>query len=359
MKKIKQVLNRGISPILAMVVIIFVAIIVVAGFLIYGYFWIPEESENARPEVKNEKSFKKIAEIIFTDHLDEYKTQNTPLDSRIKDYKINNIDIGLEEESCFRFWIDFSVETYRNENNGITGWDAGNGDVDGAWIVNKLMFVDAVKGENGNYEIREMGTGGGGSCMGNYNSKEMGSFCKGNDIMVFSSQMNSDKDLENEIVLMCGRGLTPNWTSGQDGEFTVYILDKINNNYKVVWEKYTGEDGLWLRYVEEPKIIDIDKDGIDELILSGSNHGGTCTGSFYNVNIYSPKDNQIFTIGFGRGSEGYISGTNCTYKELPDVGGCGPQAEATCFSENLDRRQSFKNYLRETIEKYKNKKPVE
>lgn len=359
MEEIKRTLNMGISPVWAIVAVVIVAVLTATAFLAYGYFWAPEPPEGGESKVKNEKSLEETAEIIFTDHLEKFKNQNTALNSRLKDYKINNIDVRLTEENCFRFWIDFSVETYRNENNGITGWDAGNGDVDGPWIVNKLMFVDVIKDENENYGIREMGTAAGGSCMGDYSAEGIESFCKGNDIMVFSSQMNFDKDSAKEPVLMCGNGLVPNWKPGQDGYFTVNVLDKKNNDYEVVWEKYTGEDGLWFRYVEEPKIVDIDKDGIDELVLSGSNHGGTCTGSFYKINIYSPKDASIYAISLGRGSEGYVSGIGCIYEELPNLAGCGPQAEATCFSDNLGDKQAFKNYLQEAIEEYKNRGNIE
>ena len=55
MQKIKDFLQRGISPILGIVIVVIVAVLVAAAFLVYGYFWTPETPEPIeQPETKDE-----------------------------------------------------------------------------------------------------------------------------------------------------------------------------------------------------------------------------------------------------------------------------------------------------------------
>lgn len=56
MKKIKQYLNRGISPIIAILIIVIIGIAVVGGVLAYQYYWQPEEPQHQStvPVIKDE-----------------------------------------------------------------------------------------------------------------------------------------------------------------------------------------------------------------------------------------------------------------------------------------------------------------
>ena len=57
MGKIKEFLQRGISPVWAVVIIVVVAVLVATAFLVYGYFWTPETPEPfEQPETKDETS---------------------------------------------------------------------------------------------------------------------------------------------------------------------------------------------------------------------------------------------------------------------------------------------------------------
>ncbi len=42
MKKVQRFLQRGISPVWAIVVIVIIATLIATAFLVYGYFWAPE-----------------------------------------------------------------------------------------------------------------------------------------------------------------------------------------------------------------------------------------------------------------------------------------------------------------------------
>ena len=189
------------------------------------------------------------------------------------------------------------------------------------------------------------------------------SFCEEeNSILRYFSLINFDQDKEKEIILMCG----PNgssWKSGDLGPLDLYVLNKENENYQKVWNKNTDNDFNFQR-VHEPKIIDVNKDGIDEIVLSGSSGGGTCTGSFLYKFLYSPKHNELFLGLIAKGDKGYIGpplGLFCTFEKIEDLIGCGEQVEGSCFSDSLKKQeyQIFKTYLDGVLEDIKNRVPVE
>ncbi len=187
--KLKQYFNKGVSTTTGILIVVSVAIL--AGGLITWQMWPKQEaptlpsiaspvstttpspipsltpSPTSTPSIdETAKDLKDIATSLFDEHLDSYISSNTPLNSRLKSYIINNITIDIIEDNCFGFIVNFSVETFKEENNNWTDWVAGNGEIDGNWVKNKEMFVDVLT-ENNGYKIRESGTGrGSSSCMG-------------------------------------------------------------------------------------------------------------------------------------------------------------------------------------------------
>src|SRR3989338_904313 len=107
---------------------------------------------------------------------------------------------------------------------------------------------------------------------------------------------------------------------------TVYILDKEKHQ---VWN-----DGFSGHIYEKPKIIDIDKDGIDEVYWASSGCGGTCTGCRIEFYIYSQKYDERFFR------------TNWSVPKSPQE--CGMLIDQPpVFSPNLEepRYEIFRNYL--------------
>jgi len=164
---LKQYFNKGISTPVGILVVLLVAVL--AGVLIWQFSpgeEIPSPSPIVTPDEptptpltdETTENLKDIATSLFSKYLDNYRSNDVSLDSRLENYIINNITIEIIEDSCFGFTVNFSVETFKEENNNFTDWIAGNGMIDGNWVNNKEMFVDALK-ENSGYKIREMGTG--------------------------------------------------------------------------------------------------------------------------------------------------------------------------------------------------------
>jgi len=157
--------QKGISTFFAILVVGIIAIMGFAIFYSYQYIWVPEEettiSQTEIPEVEvpeGEEKLKDIANNLIGDYLKQYKSSEVELKKRLKSYTINSIDIDIIEEDCFGFTVNYSVETFKSSNNDRTDWIAGNGKVSNDWVRNKIQFVDIIK-ENGDYKIREMGTG--------------------------------------------------------------------------------------------------------------------------------------------------------------------------------------------------------
>jgi len=132
--------------------------------------FVNDESDNYFSIIANDETAENLKDIainLYSKHLESYQSNDTPLRSRLKKYIINSITIGIVEDECFRFVVNFSVETFKEENDGWTDWVAGNGEESGIWVNNKQMVIDVLK-ENNSYKIREMGTGmAASSCMGN------------------------------------------------------------------------------------------------------------------------------------------------------------------------------------------------
>lgn len=173
-------------------------------------------------------------------------------------------------------------------------------------------------------------------------------FCKKRDgIVKYFSLLDFDQDMEKEIFVMCA---TPDWSSwmpGGQGVLNLYVLENKNKNYQIIWQKNTSDD-FSLRVVKEPKIADIELDGIDEITLAGSNWGGACTYSTQFNFVYSPKYKEIFFIEERKGIEISEDKVFCIGKDRKYNSGCGSwDINSVCFSDNLKKSeyQIFKTYL--------------
>jgi len=163
-------MNKKISTPIGIGIILILAVLV-GEYTLWQFSEIQKE-EIGPISLENKKQttdFEETAQNLFSDYLDKYKNTDVSLNDRIKSYMINDIKIDTIEDNCFRFTVNYSVETFKDQNNNWTNWVAGNGKEEGNWVKNKTNFVDVVK-ENGNYKIREMGTGrSSASCMGEQN----------------------------------------------------------------------------------------------------------------------------------------------------------------------------------------------
>ena len=122
-------------------------------------------------------------------------------------------------------------------------------------------------------------------------------FCKEKEGYVkYLSLLNFNEDGDNEILVICGD--SSEWSVGSEiWNKNFYILDKQNQDYKLIWQRNTSKDFyLTLYTIRKPEINDVDKDGIDEIFFTGSIWGGTCTGASDLFFLYSPKYNELFYI---------------------------------------------------------------
>ena len=122
-------------------------------------------------------------------------------------------------------------------------------------------------------------------------------FCEEKEGFVkYSSLLNFDQDGDNEILVICGD--SSEWSVGSEiWSKNFYILDKQNQDYKLIWQRNTSKDFYSNLYtIRRPEINDVNKDGIDEIFFTGSIWGGTCTGASDLFFLYSPKYNELFYI---------------------------------------------------------------
>lgn len=138
------------------------------------------------------------------------------------------------------------------------------------------------------------------------------------------------------LFVLCSEPSWSDWPIGGRGVLTPYILLEKQGGYEIVWQKITLDKDLNLREVGTPQVSDINKDGIDELIISGSNWGGTCTGRTDMIYIYSQKVDELFSVDR---REWFDDSCENLIKYPPE------------FSANLDNKDyvEFKNFLENKI----------
>lgn len=147
--------NKEVSTLVGIVIIIIVAVILFGGVFVFQYFAM--QAQETAMMLSFENSPQVIANELLSGYLDSYKLGNVALGDRIKSYSINNINIDISENGCFGFVANFSVETYKDQNNGFTNWSAGNGTESGSWVNNKVVNFNAVKAGSA-YALNNVGT---------------------------------------------------------------------------------------------------------------------------------------------------------------------------------------------------------
>lgn len=234
--------------------------------------------------------------------------------------------VNLEEQKrnqLLSFLSNNTVESFDNAADGpgssTMGYLYGNVacSVSWKWSDNRAVFDCGVLNETGSdVTVDEV---------------KLNSFCKtknNNNRTHFVNSIRASANRDGDFFIACIDDID---------QLFLYIVNFKDDGYNVIWEERTMSDGFNLRSVTDLKIIDIDGDGIDEIFLSGSNHGGTCTGSYKLFHIYSPKYEDIFSLYTGESFD-----DNCEFMISME-----PR-----FSDNLSTsgKLAFKNYLKEFIE---------
>ena len=156
---------------------------------------------------------------------------------------------------------------------------------------------------------------------------------------------NFDQDKEEELFVAC---------MGDEGYSPFYLLKGKGGVYdKIIWEKDFSE----VREVHKPEVIDVDKDGINEILISYANWGGTCTGGENVHLLYSPKYNEEFEIVSSEGDYYTPSTSSIIIDQRLVLGGCtygnGIDLDEIYLSGNLrdSKYQVFKDYLENKVMK--------
>jgi hypothetical protein len=160
-------------------------------------------------------------------------------------------------------------------------------------------------------------------------------------------------------------GWQPSWPV----DVVLYLINQTNDdNFQVAWRNTTGCDyqqngtnGLCWRGLDEmPVIVDANRDGVDEVLLSGGNWGGTCTGMFRQVCVYYARNNSLYCAKDASGNgNSYVDETAefCINQPVnPGNNPCPkiPQYHSLCFSNNLKDTQVkvFKDFLEKRLADY-------
>jgi len=135
-----------------LIVILLILVVALAGIL--GYVVMSKKSSSTNnTTVIIPKTLSEIATQLVVDYL-KADLSSSDQGQRLLDYKINKIEVGNDEGTCFRFGATFAVKPASN-----TGWMvAGNINSDG-WIENVFLGFDAIKQADGSYVLGQGFTG--------------------------------------------------------------------------------------------------------------------------------------------------------------------------------------------------------
>lgn len=125
---------------------------------IVGAYWYVNTNKVTTPPQPTQLNKVAVAQELFSSYLEKNKATNTPVGSRLTDYKIDKLDaIPGKTEDSFCFSVTYSVKPVSTNAD----WIAGNGLLDKStgWINDKYAFVTVKKVSN-EYIIDEIGTGG-------------------------------------------------------------------------------------------------------------------------------------------------------------------------------------------------------
>jgi hypothetical protein len=165
--------------------------------------------------------------------------------------------------------------------------------------------------------------------------ESVAAFCQSKELQAWEVvSLSANQGEAREYAVVCGRGVThPSGEFEYDRRY-LYILDEQSNYASVLWEG----DLLRLlgREVYVSQVVDVDADGIEEIVISGFDWGSPpCPASVVGKLLYSVKYNEVFHVLESSVSEISSFSEECIYKDLVE------------FSENLEREEYsvFKEYL--------------
>lgn len=115
------------------------------------------------------------------------------------------------------------------------------------------------------------------------------------EVFEFANAINFSDALEDEKFVVCSDSSWQQWPQGGQGVLSLWVVKQQRAGYDVFWGRKTLEE-LNLRSVAIPEIVDINNDGIDEIFISGSNWGGTCTGITDYYYLYEPSQDEMFLL---------------------------------------------------------------
>jgi len=126
---------------------------------------------------------------------------------------------------------------------------------------------------------------------GNNVQEIVGDFCHNRNKSIKSfSLVNFEVNKEQSVLVICNDNSVP-------PQSQIYFLKQQGDSYVLIESE--GLDAF-LTFIQSwrtestPEIIDIDNDGIQEILAEGSNWGGPCTGHSDYFAIYSPKYDELF-----------------------------------------------------------------
>jgi hypothetical protein len=192
---------------------------------------------------------------------------------------------------------------YRSQDNGLLHGAGSDGyywssTVDGAqlYITFDSWFADmysdyrasghsvrCIVGEESRTSEEEIKVAKENSQMKNEYVEIGKKLCEEISIPFRKSQMIKVEGDENIAFISCYR------FAARSG--AVYVLEQIDGKWEVTWEKKASGKSM-----SEPELVDVGKDGVQEIYWSRGTGGGTCTGGTYIRSIYSVVDNQEFSL---------------------------------------------------------------
>lgn len=138
------------------ILIVVLIILVVALASTLGYVMLAKKSSSTLIAITTPKTLSEIATQLVADYYLKPALSTIKNDQdRILDYKVTRIEVGNDEDTCFRFHADFSVKPAVAN----TAWLAGNGKMNSdGWVDTNLGF-DATKQADGSYVLEQGFTG--------------------------------------------------------------------------------------------------------------------------------------------------------------------------------------------------------
>ncbi|MFZ5824867.1 MAG: hypothetical protein ACOY94_11105 [Bacillota bacterium] len=96
-----------------------------------------------------------IARKLLTQHLHSYTLQSVPEHQRLGEFRIESLQGATALDDSYP--LVMAIYSVRPEKLESSGWAAGNGQVEGAWIVRKLQFL-RIGFDGQGYVIQQMST---------------------------------------------------------------------------------------------------------------------------------------------------------------------------------------------------------